>query len=45
MISPMQPCVLNIGEIHGGTVRNIVASQTSSMEHLELIVKKSFHVL
>ena len=29
MISPMQPCVLNIGEIHGGTVRNIVASQTS----------------
>lgn len=28
MISPMQPCVLNIGEIHGGTVRNIVASQT-----------------
>ena len=29
IISPMQPCVLNIGEIHGGTVRNIVASQTS----------------
>ena len=28
MISPMQSCVLNIGEIHGGTVRNIVASQT-----------------
>lgn len=28
MVSPMQSCVLNIGEIHGGTVRNSVASQT-----------------
>lgn len=29
MISPMQPCVINIGTIQGGTVRNIVADQTS----------------
>ena len=29
MISPMQPAVINIGMIQGGTVRNIVADQTS----------------
>ncbi len=29
MVSPMQPAVLNIGLIQGGTVRNIVASDTS----------------
>lgn len=28
MVSPMEPAVLNIGYIQGGTVRNIVGSQT-----------------
>lgn len=28
MVSPMQPCVIHIGEIHGGSVRNIVADKT-----------------
>lgn len=27
-ISPMQPCVIHIGEIHGGSARNIVADTT-----------------
>lgn len=29
MVSPMQPVVIHVGTIHGGTVRNIVADQTS----------------
>lgn len=29
VISPLESCVINIGEIQGGTVRNIVADQTT----------------
>ena len=29
IIAPVESCVINIGEIHGGTVRNIVADKTS----------------
>lgn len=28
ILSPMQPCVIHIGEIHGGSTRNIVADKT-----------------
>lgn len=29
VIAPVESCVINIGEIQGGTVRNIVADQTT----------------